>query len=171
MGRSALPEARGRGGRGRDQHGATRRRATRRPRRSASTRRSEGSTGRDDKVTVFELHEYGAFSDGGGRKDWKVRADEVMARWKASLPERIEVVRIPVVNQYRRGAKEKAAAERRRELHLRTMMTARASGVSKAQWTGASSKPSTATPTRSVTRELAKGWITGAGVSPAGIRA
>lgn len=56
----------------------------------------------DDKVTVFELYQYPWVGAGTGRKDWKLHADELMARWKASLPERVEVVRIPFLERDRR---------------------------------------------------------------------
>ena len=118
----------------------------------------------DDKVTVFELYEYGAFSDGGGRKDWKRRADEVMARWKANLPDRVEVVRIPIVNQYRRGKEEEEKAARKREMQLRLMMTARVTGVADEidrELVDAFDRD----PDVLVTRERARKWITAAGVT------
>ena len=121
----------------------------------------------DDKVTVFELYEYGAFSDGGGRRPWKRGADEVMERWQASLPERVEVVRIPIVNQYRRGKEETEKAVRRRELQLRMMMTAQATGVGEAidrRFVETLDRE----PDTRVSRATAKEWITQAGVSPQG---
>ena len=117
----------------------------------------------DDKVTVFELYEYGAFSDGGGRKDWKVRADEVMMRWKASLPEHVEVIRIPIVNQYRRGKAEEERVARRREIELRLVMTAQVTGVADEidrELVDAFDRD----PDTRVTRERAREWITAAGI-------
>ena len=119
----------------------------------------------DDKVTVFEFYEYGAFSDGGGRKDWKVRADEVMQRWKASLPHEVEVVRIPIVNQYRRDKAEEERVARRREIELRFVMTARVTGAADEidrRLVDAFDRD----PDTKVTRERAREWITAAGVGP-----
>ena len=89
-----------------------------------------GADRSDDKVTVFELYHYGAFSDGGGRNEWKRQADELMERWKASLPERVEVVRIPLVDRNRR--KGWSVASKGDANRVRMLMTAHVLGVSEA---------------------------------------
>ena len=89
-----------------------------------------GADRSDDKVTVFELYHYGAFSDGGGRNEWKRQADELMERWKASLPERVEVVRIPLVDRNRR--KGWSVASKGDANRVRMLMTAHVLGVSDA---------------------------------------
>ena len=82
----------------------------------------------DDRITVFELYQYGAFSNRKGRKAWKQQADELIARWKESLPDEVEVVRIPLVDRNRR--KGWSVASEREGNRLRMLMTAHVLGVS-----------------------------------------
>ena len=94
-----------------------------------------------------------------------MRADAVMERWKASPPARVEVVRIPIVNQYRRGKKEEEKADGKREMQLRLTMTARVMGVGdeiNRELVDAFDRD----PDTKVTRERAREWITAAGVGP-----
>ena len=84
----------------------------------------------DDKVTVFELYQYGGFSNRRGRKEWKRQADELLARWKESLPEQVEVIRIPLVDRNRR--KGWRVASKGDANRVRMLMTAHVLGVSEA---------------------------------------
>ena len=81
----------------------------------------------ETRVEVLEFFAYNAHrTRSGPRKRWGKRADDVMERWRDSLPERVTVIRVPFA--WQKLPNEPGYARVRRG-HLRSILTAQVLGI------------------------------------------